>query len=160
MNTRLRHDLTVLNSVYCLDFDSSRIISGSRDRTIKVWCIKTGHCIASFEGHTGSVLCLKFERDWDLGSDGVCRGFMVSGSSDCTVCVWDLVSTPVEPGERSSVVPPGGSRAGKSRDSYATAAAGNFGPRRKISAEIRKVLRGHSGGVLDLRMDENWIVSW
>ncbi|KAF9233898.1 WD40-repeat-containing domain protein, partial [Melanogaster broomeanus] len=98
--------------------DSSRIISGSRDRTIKVWCIKTGRCIATFEGHLGSVLCLKFERDWDLGSDGICHGFMVSGSSDCTVCVWDLVS-----------------------------------------AEIRKVLRGHSAGVLDLRMDERWIVT-
>lgn len=160
LNIRLRHDLTVLDSVYCLDFDSSRIISGSRDRTIKVWCIKTGKCIASFEGHTGSVLCLKFERDWDLGSDGVCRGFMVSGSSDCTVCVWDLVSTPVKPGERSSVLAAGGSRPGKSRDSYTTAAAGSLGPSRKISAVVRKVLRGHSGGVLDLRMDEKWIVSW
>lgn len=152
------HDLTVRVSVYCLDFDSSRIISGSRDRTIKVWCTKTGKCIASFEGHTGSVLCLKFERDWDLGSDGVCRGFMVSGSSDCTVCVWDLISTPVEPGERSSVALSGGSWTGKSRDTCTT--AGNFGPPRRITAEIRQVLRGHSGGVLDLRMDENWIVSW
>lgn len=113
--------------------------------------------MASFEGHTGSVLCLKFERDWDLGSDGVSRGFMVSGSSDCTVCVWDLVSTPVGPGQRTSIP---GSRAGKSGDSCATAAVGSFGAPRKISAEIRKVLRGHSGGVLDLRMDEKWIVSW
>ncbi|KAG6380155.1 hypothetical protein JVT61DRAFT_8244 [Boletus reticuloceps] len=104
------------DSVYCLDFDSSRIISGSRDRTIKIWCIKTGKCVASFEGHTGSVLCLKFERDWDLGSDGVCRGFMVSGSSDCTVCVWDLVSTPV--GHEEYITTAGGSRTGKSRDSY------------------------------------------
>lgn len=157
LDIRPRRDLTAPNSVYCLDFDSSRIISGSRDRTIKVWCIKTGKCLASFEGHTGSVLCLKFERDWDLGSDGVCRGFMVSGSSDCTVCVWDLVSTPVAPGERTSIP---GNRAGNSRDSCATAAVGSFGPPRKISAGIRKVLRGHTGGVLDLRMDEKWIVSW
>lgn len=160
LNNRLQHDMTILNSVYCLDFDSSRIISGSRDRTIKVWCIKTGKCVASFKGHTGSVLCLKFERDWDLGSDGVCRGFMVSGSSDCTVRVWDLVSTPVGSGERSSVPSIGSSRPGKSRNSYAIATTGNFGPPRKITAELRKVLRGHSGGVLDLRMDENWIVSW
>ncbi|KAF8842817.1 WD40 repeat-like protein [Paxillus ammoniavirescens] len=139
------------DSVYCLDFDSSRIISGSRDRTIKVWCIKTGRCLATFEGHTGSVLCLKFERDWDLGSDGVCRGFMVSGSSDCTVCVWDLISTPIAPGERSSVTSVGSGRLGNSRDVH--------GPPRKVSAEIRKVLRGHSAGVLDLRMDEKWIVT-
>ncbi|KAI6145035.1 WD40-repeat-containing domain protein [Pisolithus tinctorius] len=124
-------------SVYCLDFDSSRIITGSRDRTIKVWCIKTGKCIATFEGHTGSVLCLKFERDWDVGADGVVRGFMVSGSSDCTVCVWDLISTPVTAGERNS-------------DS--TTSHG-------VSAELRHVLRGHSAGVLDLKMDERWIVT-
>ncbi|KAF9224797.1 WD40 repeat-like protein [Gyrodon lividus] len=146
------------DSVYCLDFDSSRIISGSRDRTIKVWCIKTGRCMATFKGHTGSVLCLKFERDWDLGSDGVCRGFMVSGSSDCTVCVWDLLSTPVTSGERNSVASIGGGRTGSWKNA-ATAGAGSFGPPRRVSAEIRKVLRGHSAGVLDLRMDERWIVT-
>ncbi|KIJ63637.1 hypothetical protein HYDPIDRAFT_92246 [Hydnomerulius pinastri MD-312] len=145
----------ISSSVYCLDFDSSRIVTGSRDRTIKVWCIKTGRCMATFEGHSGSVLCLKFERDWDLGSEGVSHGFMVSGSSDCTVCVWDLISTPITPGERSSI----GDRPGKSKDGHPTAAAGSFGPPRKITAEIRKVLRGHSAGVLDLRMDERWIVT-
>ncbi|KAI6041528.1 WD40-repeat-containing domain protein, partial [Pisolithus marmoratus] len=107
------------------------------DRTIKVWCIKTGKCIATFEGHTGSVLCLKFERDWDVGADGAVRGFMVSGSSDCTVCVWDLISAPVASGERNS-------------DSTTTDG---------VSAELRHVLRGHSAGVLDLKMDERWIVT-
>ncbi|KAG1888355.1 WD40 repeat-like protein [Suillus subluteus] len=51
---------------------------------------------------------------------------MVSGSSDCTVRVWDLYT--------------------KHRGS-------------RIRADVRAILRGHSGGVLDLRMDENWIVS-
>jgi WD40 repeat protein len=82
------------HSVYCLDFDSRRIITGSRDRTIKVWCIRTGECLATFEAHQGSVLCLKFEKDFDaLGRSGSCEGLdeereshglMVSGSSDCT----------------------------------------------------------------------------
>ncbi|KAL4076732.1 WD40-repeat-containing domain protein [Scleroderma yunnanense] len=139
------------DSVYCLDFDSSRIITGSRDRTIKVWCIKTGACIATFEGHTGSVLCLKFERDWDIDSDGVARGFMVSGSSDCTVCVWDLISTPVATGESDT--------AAKSKSGHPTMIAGTFGPPRQVSAELRQVLRGHSAGVLDLKMDDRWIVT-
>ncbi|KAG1873024.1 WD40 repeat-like protein [Suillus subalutaceus] len=143
------------DSVYCLDFDSQRIITGSRDRTIKVWCIHTGECLATFEAHLGSVLCLKFEKDFDAkrscfrrsftrqpGFNGEDKegganedsnegeeeshGMMVSGSSDCTVRVWDLYT--------------------KHRGS-------------RIRADVRAILRGHSGGVLDLRMDENWIVS-
>ncbi|KAG1802025.1 WD40 repeat-like protein [Suillus plorans] len=144
------------DSVYCLDFDSRRIITGSRDRTIKVWCIRTGECLATFEAHLGSVLCLKFEKDFDAkrscsrrsfsrgpiingeeeegganedvneGEEEESHGMMVSGSSDCTVRVWDLYA--------------------KHRGSG-------------IRADVRAILRGHSGGVLDLRMDENWIVS-
>ncbi|PIL29056.1 transporter [Ganoderma sinense ZZ0214-1] len=131
------------DSVYCLEFDSSRIVTGSRDRTIKVWSLKTGKCLATFAGHRGSVLCLKFDRDWDILDDesedihtGIRarkprRGFMVSGSSDCTVVVWDLYAHP-------PVVPGGDSL---------------------ITADVRKVLRAHGGGVLDLRIDERWIVS-
>ncbi|KAG2035540.1 hypothetical protein BDR03DRAFT_993310 [Suillus americanus] len=144
------------DSVYCLDFDSQRIITGSRDRTIKAWCIHTGECLATFEAHLGSVLCLKFEKDFDAkrscsrrsftrqpgingedkegganedaneGEEEESHGMMVSGSSDCTVRVWDLHT--------------------KHRGS-------------RIRADVRAILRDHSGGVLDLRMDENWIVS-
>ncbi|OBZ76675.1 F-box/WD repeat-containing protein pof11 [Grifola frondosa] len=96
-----------LDSVYCLEFDSSRIITGSRDRTIKVWSLKTGKCLGTFAGHRGSVLCLKFDKDWDLGEDddtlsedGLAveprKGFMVSGSSDYSICVWDLYATPAD----------------------------------------------------------------
>ena len=119
------------DSVYCLEFDSTRIITGSRDRSIKVWSLLTGKLLATFRGHAGSVLCLKFDKDWDVGTVGseeveVRPGFMVSGSSDCSICVWDL-------------------RVGK-----------NGG----VDAKVRAVLNGHTGGVLDLRIDDQWIVSW
>jgi F-box and WD-40 domain protein 1/11 len=113
------------DSVYCLEFDSKRIISGSRDQTIKVWDIQTGRCLGTFRGHHGSVLCLKFEKDWDIKGDGR-RGFMVSGSSDRRACVWDIW----------------------------------IGEGGEVRAEVRAVLRGHLDGVLDLRVDEQWIVSW
>ncbi|OCH94577.1 WD40 repeat-like protein [Obba rivulosa] len=129
------------DSVYCLEFDSSRIITGSRDRTIKVWSLKTGKCLATFAGHRGSVLCLKFDKDWDLqdqdgGDNNVDvarkrRGFLVSGSSDCTICVWDMYT-------------------GSSTDE---------GEEPEVAADVRAVLRGHTGGVLDLRIDGKWIVS-
>jgi F-box and WD-40 domain protein 1/11 len=113
------------DSVYCLEFDSKRIISGSRDQTIKVWDIRTGRCLGTFNGHYGSVLCLKFEKDWDIKGDGT-KGFIVSGSSDRRACVWDIW----------------------------------IGEGGEVHAEVRAVLKGHLDGVLDLRVDEQWIVSW
>ncbi|KAI9513439.1 WD40 repeat-like protein [Russula earlei] len=112
------------DSVYCLEFDSKRIISGSRDQSIKVWDFRTGRCLGTFRGHYGSVLCLKFEKDWDIMGHGK-KGFMVSGSSDRRACVWDIW------------IEEGG----------------------EVRAEVRAVLRGHLDGVLDLRVDEQWIVS-
>lgn len=107
-----------------------------------MWSLTTGRCIATFRGHRGSVLCLKFEKDWDLESGNALvdnglewrRGFMVSGSSDHTVCVWDLYACFPETG-----------------DSHSEPA---------VTAELRGVLKGHSGGVLDLEINANWIVSW
>lgn len=121
------------DSVYCLEFDSTRIITGSRDRSIKVWSLLTGKLLATFRGHAGSVLCLKFDKDWDVrrpgekeDEDTVKPGFMVSGSSDCTICVWDLM----------------------------------VGKDGQVGANVRAILKAHTGGVLDLRIDEQWIVSW
>ncbi|KDQ09581.1 hypothetical protein BOTBODRAFT_36984 [Botryobasidium botryosum FD-172 SS1] len=104
------------DSVYCLEFDSEKIITGSRDRTIKIWSLRTKKLLQTLHGHEGSVLCLKFDRS----------GFMVSGSSDRQVFVWDISNIFKGAGE-------GGRRRG--------------------------VLRGHAGGVLDLRIDDKWIVS-
>ncbi|KAJ7130171.1 WD40-repeat-containing domain protein [Mycena epipterygia] len=118
------------DSVYCLEFSPAHIITGSRDRSVKVWGLRSGRLLATFAGHhRGSVLCLKFE----LGpapesTDGLLRGILVTGSSDCSVCVWDLW----------------------------TERAGEDAP---VHGEVKAVLRGHGGGVLDLRIDERWIVS-
>jgi F-box and WD-40 domain protein 1/11 len=112
------------NSVYCIEFDSTRIITGSRDHTVRVWRIADGQCLGKFQGHTGSVLCLKFEKDWDLREDGQ-PGLLVTGSSDRTVRVWDMW----------------------------------FDQDGAVEGQVREVLSGHRGGVLDLRVDDQWIVS-
>jgi len=173
-------------SVYCLEFDSTRIITGSRDRTIKVWSLKSGRLLGTFWGaHRGSVLCLKFEGDWERGwsdedeegedelqasevrvekkrgrdrkREKERKGFMVSGSSDCSVCVWDLTTGRVV-GDVSSDAGVGSPVQGSpGLDSNATA---GDEPEREVNAEVRAVLKGHVGGVLDLRIDKRWIVSW
>ena len=32
--------------------DGRRVVSASRDRTLKVWDIETGECVATLEGHS------------------------------------------------------------------------------------------------------------
>ncbi|EWC44032.1 hypothetical protein DRE_01384 [Drechslerella stenobrocha 248] len=87
------------DSVYCVQFDRWKIVTGSRDQTVRVWDIASGECIkvigrtGTREGeeegvgyHRGSVLCLQFDES-----------ILVTGSSDhtciiyddTTICVWD-----------------------------------------------------------------------
>ena len=37
--------------------DGLRVVSGSRDDTLKVWDVATGECVATLEGHSGYVHC-------------------------------------------------------------------------------------------------------
>ncbi|KAL1748235.1 WD40-repeat-containing domain protein [Schizophyllum fasciatum] len=153
----LTHLQSHTDSVYTAEFslDWGLLVSGSRDRTIRIWDMhaRSGResCLALLRnsggdegsGHTGSVLCLKFEviPDWAGATPDRQRFFMVSGSSDCTICVWDFT---VE-----------GFAAGRDRR------------RRRLrvsQSRLLRTLRGHSGGVLDLRLYDSadgrkWIVS-
>jgi WD40 repeat protein len=68
-----------LDSVYCLQFDEHKIISGSRDNTMKIWDMQTNRCINTLRYHSGSVLCLQYNTK-----------YLISGSSDCIIAVWDI----------------------------------------------------------------------
>lgn len=73
--------LTILghaDSIYCVQFDAQKIVTGSRDHTIKCWDMQ-GRCVRTMVGHTASVLCLQYDTHC-----------MVSGSSDHSVLVWDM----------------------------------------------------------------------
>lgn len=82
-----KHNLQRINcrsenskGVYCLQYDDSKIVSGLRDNTIKMWDRQTLQQYSKvLTGHTGSVLCLQYD-------DKV----IISGSSDSTVRVWDV----------------------------------------------------------------------
>jgi len=95
------------DSVYCVQFDDEKIITGSRDQSIKVWDIHTGACIRTLghglidnsvplpvatssapaiAPHQASVLCLQFDQE-----------ILVTGSSDHSCIVWSLPSyTPIQ----------------------------------------------------------------
>jgi WD40 repeat protein len=67
--------------------DGSKIISGSDDKTIRVWDASTGiEMLPPLRGHDGSISSVAFSPD---GSK------IISGSSDKTIRVWDA-STGIE----------------------------------------------------------------
>src|SRR6266702_4114160 len=71
------------DSVLCLALsaDGQKLVSGSRDQTIKVWDPSTGQKIGSLTGHTDYVTSVAISGDGRI---------LVSGSFDQSVKVWDL----------------------------------------------------------------------
>ncbi|VUC27597.1 unnamed protein product [Clonostachys rosea] len=68
--------------IYSLQFDSNYLVSGSRDRTMRIWNLQTRRLIrAPLVGHRGSVLCLQFDASPE-------EDLLVSGSSDSNIIIW------------------------------------------------------------------------
>jgi WD40 repeat protein len=61
--------------------DGQHAVSGSFDRTLRVWDLEGGACLATFDDHRGAVASLSLTPDGTRA---------VSGSADHTVRVWDL----------------------------------------------------------------------
>ncbi len=55
-------------------------ISASRDKTLKVWDLKTGQCVMTLKGHAGYVISVAI----------LPNGNAISASWDNTLKVWDL----------------------------------------------------------------------
>ena len=61
--------------------DSRRAVSGSQDKTLKVWDLERGTELATLQGHTDSVNAVAVTPDGKRA---------ISGSGDNTLKVWDL----------------------------------------------------------------------
>ena len=61
--------------------DGGRVVSGSNDKTVRVWEVESKQCISILEGHKGQV--------WGVAVTADGRR-VVSGSRDRTLRVWDV----------------------------------------------------------------------
>ncbi|XP_071507403.1 uncharacterized protein [Diadema antillarum] len=68
------------DGVCCVMFDTRRLVTGSMDRSIRVWDIRSGKSVRKLCGHRGGVRCLQFDET-----------HIISGSWDMSVKVWDAV---------------------------------------------------------------------
>ena len=61
--------------------DGKYIVSGSGDKTIKIWDFKTGMCLNTLEGNEDSIDTVAISPDGK---------YIVSGSEDKTIKIWDI----------------------------------------------------------------------
>ena len=81
LNTFVGHSSPVLSAVFSPQ--GWRIISGSADKTIKVWDMATGCCLQTLKGHAHRVMSVA------VSANGF---YILSGSADHTLKLWELKS--------------------------------------------------------------------
>jgi WD40 repeat protein len=82
----------------CALSDGRRVISGSRDNTLRVWDIDLGECERKLTGHVGVSYALNYAHPsyffFSQSINCVCassdRYRVISGSDDSTLRVWDV----------------------------------------------------------------------
>ena len=68
--------------VYTIQYQGDYLVSGSRDRTVRIWNLNSGRLAQRpLKGHIGSVLCLQFDSRPE-------ENIIISGSSDTHVILW------------------------------------------------------------------------
>ncbi|XP_070558029.1 F-box/WD repeat-containing protein 7-like [Ptychodera flava] len=141
--------------ISCVQFDDTRIVSGSSDKTIKVWNIRTNTpwSVLTLVGHSGTVRCLHLEGNR-----------LVSGSTDANIKVWDLSMQSSWSSIACRVTMVGHTdtvRCLQVDDEKVV--SGSYDKTLKIwdirTGRCRTTLRGHTSAVLCLQFDDDKIVS-
>lgn len=144
------------DSVYCVEIDAarSRLMTASRDRTLIVWSLHNRSSASSYPSTPNTPLATpttySVSRSPRLATlighraSVLCfkfdEDFLVSCGSDHALLVWDLSEV-------------------KEVEKLMRGDEGN-GEYMPLMIKPKRELRGHEGSVLDLKMDEDIIVSW
>lgn len=76
---RISKFLRKSTKIYILTgFLFTRVVSGSRDATLRVWDVQTGECLHVLVGHLAAVRCVQYDGK-----------LVVSGAYDFMVKVWN-----------------------------------------------------------------------
>jgi WD40 repeat protein len=67
----------------CFSTDGRCLLSGSDDKTLRLWDVASGECLRTLEGHTGHINSVCLSTDGRFG---------LSGSKDKTVKLWELAA--------------------------------------------------------------------
>jgi WD40 repeat protein len=67
-----------------LSTDAKKLITGSWDKTIRVWDLQSGECLRTLEGHSNRISALQMTPDQ--------RHPRIAGSVDKTLKLWDLAT--------------------------------------------------------------------
>lgn len=78
---RVKH--TSYATSVCLSADGRLALTGSSDKTLKLWDVETGRCLQTFEGHLDAVTCVCLSGDGRYG---------LSGCMDKSLKLWDVAS--------------------------------------------------------------------
>lgn len=119
--------------------DGRKAVSGSKDKTLRVWDLESGQCLKTLVGHTNDVISVSVTPDGKTA---------VSGSRDWTIRVWDLESGRClrtlkghSESVNSVVITPDGRKA----------VSGSFDETIKVwdidEGKLHNTLYGHSGGI-------------
>jgi WD40 repeat protein len=125
--------------------DGARVLSGSRDGTIKLWDVSTGTLLRTFVDHDGWVRTVAFSRD---GSHAL------SGGGDWAVRLWETSTGRLV--RKFSILSPITSVAFSPDGALAYAAS-----YQKVtvwdtrSGQVIRELKGHAGYVMSLSLSEN-----
>lgn len=83
--------------VWALEYQDNILVSGSTDRTVRIWNMDNGKCLHVFQGHTSTVRCLQIVQPVEVGQRADGKPMMqppsrtiITGSRDSSCRIWRL----------------------------------------------------------------------